>query len=312
MLHINPNLIKIRKAKKKYYDSMSELIQKRIDNLTKKPSDALKKIQDIQPYIDYFNTWINLETILIGRPDVLYYKSILLGSDIESSKELKACVEYVFNYKWFCGKKKSKYDAYDLAHSLKINTCPYCNRNYTNTIITVDKEKFCRPAFDHYFPESKHPLLAISFYNLIPSCTTCNSGRKGADDVRLDTHLNPYVAEQTNDIVFSYQYSSHTLSDLEVVTKCLSVKERKSLELFGIKEVYNTHIDELRDMIRMRTYFTDQYLDILQSNLLDGIIISRKELYRLAFGTEFQSEDFINKPLSKFKNDILKELGIIE
>ncbi|WP_280673015.1 MULTISPECIES: hypothetical protein [unclassified Dysgonomonas] len=293
---------------------MSKTIKDRIANLANKPTKKLKEIYNIYYYIGFFEEWIeyDLKTILIGRPDVLYEKSISITPFIRSWKDLRICIEYVFNYEYLCDKVDSRYDAYDLAQSLGINTCPYCNRNYTSTIITKDKEKFCRPAFDHYFAKTNHPLLAISFYNLIPSCTTCNSGRKGDVDVRLETHLHPYVDNLVDNIVFSYKYSTHTVSGLEVKIKSLSEKEENTLKLFGIKEIYDTHTNELQDMIRMRYYFTDNYLNILKSNLLAGIYMSKKELYRLAFGTELLSEDFINKPLSKFKRDILKELGIID
>ena len=44
-----------------------------------------------------------------------------------------------------------------------------------------------RPQFDHWFPKKKYPLLAISFYNLIPCCTYCNSSVKG--DIEFANNL---------------------------------------------------------------------------------------------------------------------------
>ena len=39
--------------------------------------------------------------------------------------------------------------------------------------------------------------------------------------------------------------------------------------------------------------------------------LSKEETYRLLFGTELDAKDFHKRPMSKFKHDILKELGII-
>ena len=88
-------------------------------------------------------------------------------------------IEKIFSYKKFTTKKKKEYDAYDLAKNLDIPTCPYCNRTYTKTVITKNREKIIRPEFDHWFPKNQYPLLALSFYNLIPSCHICNSNVKG-------------------------------------------------------------------------------------------------------------------------------------
>ena len=42
----------------------------------------------------------------------------------------------------------------------------------------------------------------------------------------------------------------------------------------------------------------------------DKLHISKSEAYRLIFGVEYNEIDFHKRPVSKFKCDILKELGI--
>jgi len=76
----------------------------------------------------------------------------------------------------------------------------------------------------------------------------------------------------------------------------------------GIREVVQ-YI--LQPLIKTRQYFSDRYLSILSSNLLKNVIVSREDLYRIVFGTEYDTTNFENRPFSKFKSDILKELGII-
>jgi hypothetical protein len=39
---------------------------------------------------------------------------------------------------------------------------------------TLNKSKELMPEIDHFYPKDKYPFLAVSFFNLIPSCLTCN------------------------------------------------------------------------------------------------------------------------------------------
>jgi len=54
---------------------------------------------------------------------------------------------------------------------LKINVCPYCNENYTYYFTNNGKRNY---DFDHFFSQDDYPILAVSFYNWVPSCKVCN------------------------------------------------------------------------------------------------------------------------------------------
>ncbi|MFX8327742.1 hypothetical protein ABTL71_18955, partial [Acinetobacter baumannii] len=82
------------------------------------------------------------------------------------------------------------------------DTCPYCNRSY---IYYISRRKEIKPQIDHFFPKSKYPFLAMSFYNLIPSCQTCNGfGAKEEKDPLTEGLINPYLLK-TTDFSFSYK-----------------------------------------------------------------------------------------------------------
>lgn len=225
------------------------------------------------------------------------------------SKPLRKVVEKMFNYDWFSRKKKKMYNAYTLASNLGVNTCAYCNRNYTVTVPGTT-----RAFFDHYFPKKKYPLLALSFYNLIPSCSICNSTIKGEKELSLRKHVHPYRDNYLNDFWFSYDYNNNQKSKLKVKIKYKAnkLKTRKTLDFFKLEDVYNAHTDELKDLLKVRTAFSDKYLEILSSKILKGTKIGKDELYQLAFGVYLEDSKILNRPLSKFKRDILTELGIIK
>ncbi len=308
MLCINSNTSKIITAKREFHKEMLDFVYNRFDNI-----DKLKNanIPQIKCFFDLFITDF-IDQILVGSPQILNEINQRLNNLIMSSKDIRLGVEYVFNYDNFIIKKKKLYDAYKLAESLDISTCIYCNRNYTNTVISKNGEKLTRPQFDHYFDKKSNPLLAISFYNLIPACSICNSSIKGREKMNLSDFSHPYIDNILGDIRFTYKYSVKTKAGLSVkVLTPKNLKARNTVEAFAIEEVYNSHTSELLDMLRVKQYYSDRYLSILNDNLLKSFKVSQNDLYRMVFGTELKEINFVNRPLSKFKSDILKELGII-
>ena len=218
-------------------------------------------------------------------------------------------IRKIFNYKNFTTKKKKEYDAYDLAKNLDIPTCPYCNRTYTKTVITKNREKIIRPEFDHWFPKNQYPLLALSFYNLIPSCHICNSNVKGETEFKLDSHFHPYNSVSNLKARFSYNYKSY--DDYKIKINTEDKFSRNSVEAFQLENIYQAHEDEVKDLIKIRQAYSDKYIDILNNSLEKKIHLSKEEVYRLAFGVHYEEDKFDRRPLSKLKKDILTELGII-
>ena len=308
MLNLNPSTLKIIKAKRAFHQGMLDFVIKRIDWI-----EARANVNSSIVMTLFDNHILNhLDDILISKPPKLLEISNFLKPFIDFIPDFRTAIEYVFNYKIFISHAESRFDAYQLAESLDIRTCTYCNRNYTNTVIKKDGKKLTRPQYDHYFDKANHPILAISFYNLIPSCSICNSSIKGTQKMTLNDYTHPYLDNTLSDIRFTYKYSNKSKNGLQVkvVSPDLS-KEKNTVEAFAIEEVYNSHTGELLDLLRTKQYFSDRYLSILKSNMLKDVIVSKEDLYRIVFGTEYDETNFINRPFSKFKSDILKELGII-
>ena len=75
--------------------------------------------------------------------------------------------------------------AYYFFKKLNIRTCPYCNRNYTFTYLKENGK--ARPEYDHFYGRANCPLLAVSFFNLVPSCHDCNHTK-----LTKPLGINPY------------------------------------------------------------------------------------------------------------------------
>ena len=215
-------------------------------------------------------------------------------------------VKKIFNYNNIICK------SYFLANLLEINTCIYCNRNYVKTI-GDDNDKINRPQYDHFYSQSKYPLLALSFYNLIPVCASCNT-KKNNKTIDLTTHLHPYI-ESDEEKKFNFSYRKVSLLEnnvkIDVATKDPDAKEKikNSIADLNLVKIYNANSEmELRDLLNLRYKYSENYLDILMNKTFTKIKISKNEIYRMVFGIEIEEENFHKRPFSKFKRDIIEEL----
>jgi len=165
-----------------------------------------------------------------------------------------------------------------------------------------------RPAFDHWFPKSKYPILGMSLHNLIPSCPLCNSSIKLNSDFSLTKYLHPYTNKAKQKFTFDFHYKNVHENNVVVKVK-LGSKAGNTVKAFKIKEVYDAHSAfELKDMLELRYKYSENYLEILFSTF--NVPISEKEVYRMIFGVEYDDELHNRRPFSKFKKDILEKLGI--
>ena len=267
----------------------------------------------------------NLYEIITGTPDVIQklntrFKRLKSYSE---SKIVLGKIKAIFNYEKFSSKSVKLYDAYDLANNLDVRTCLYCNRMYTITVVKGTKrdEKVTRPQFDHFFDKVKNPLLALSIYNLIPSCTICNSSLKGKKEFTLSSYMHPYIDNYINQ--YSYKFIPHDVSsilgqksnlEVEIDIKAFSlidgVKIKKTSDIFKLSAIMSGHSEELKDLFDIRYKFSQRYFMELFSTY-EKLGLTYEEVYRIVFGVHFIEDNFNQRPFSKLKKDILKELNVI-
>ena len=100
--------------------------------------------------------------------------------------DAKEIYKEIFDYRKFSGSNQSisERTAYWLQKQLDVKVCPFCNRIYTTTLFN----RSVRPAFDHFYPKSTYPYLAVSLFNLIPICDICNKAKSN----KIDPIIYPY------------------------------------------------------------------------------------------------------------------------
>lgn len=224
--------------------------------------------------------------------------------------ELLKRLSKVFDYDELISKRQSL--AYWITKTKNVNTCTYCNRQYVFTVEDTDGEKIARPELDHWFPKKLYPLLALNYYNLIPSCSICNSSIKGDTIFSLETHVHPHEYPYDNPRI---TFRANPMADGEwgVDIETTEAKEEKMIEDFALREIYGLHGPiEVKDLERFVRENNREYIDTLFLKVLDDFcgVYSQEEVYRMLFGTEPKPENFRNRPSSKLKYDLLKNLGV--
>jgi len=317
MFYINQNSNHFVIAKQVHYENLRFIIKKKILGKQFKDPHPLgliirvNKINNLNGAIcSFLNNEVNLRNILIGEPNVLE----TIKQSFNSPTEIET-INKLFNYDGFIDKNLkstfSFYNAYHLAENLGISTCVYCNRLYTNTIISKSSKFISRPTFDHWYPKADYPILSLSFYNLIPSCNICNSTIKGSKKFKLISQFHPYYdhPKQNKKLNFSFTYDVTKNNKANCKLKPFNDFTKSSLKEMKISELYQAHNEEINELIQLRKSYSGSFIESLQNIL--NINLTKEELYRYLFGVYFEDENLINRPLSKLKKDILTELNFI-
>lgn len=247
-----------------------------------------------------------------------------------TDKDLRAIVKDIFI---------SIYDgvsgmvAYDVLKNIGLRTCPYCNRHYTFTLYSKKNEFKSRPEFDHFYDKSTYPFLAVTFFNLIPSCKECNHG-KGTKEVGV----NPYFADFKSDFIIVKPHSEENARESEDtkekkmnVNEIFSIskesdfsvdfewhadlssedKEARNLNIrnLGLKQLYDMHKDYVMEIVEKAS----AYNALTREGIVDrfqGLFHSEGDVYNLIFGKYLSDAGQPKRPLSKLTADILHQLEI--
>jgi hypothetical protein len=300
----------------------------------RKFANSQEIIQALESEINFLDHAFLLK-VISGNPSDILSLSNNFNDKLSTYKaqkvltQVKRLLSFLFDYDDF-SKKNSIYTpswgAYELTNKLDVRACLYCNRNYVITVIS--NNKIIRPELDHFFPKSKHPILALSFYNLIPSCHTCNSNLKGKVDFDLDDYFHPYISNFDKEgVKFTYKPLNPKAffgDSRNIVIKLnrlnilrLHDQIEGNIKIFKLDEIYNEHVDIVAglQLLYLKTN-KKKIKDIFENVLVDSRgkkhSMSEKEIYELAIRNHFSSEDFAKKPMSKFEKDIAEEIGLIK
>lgn len=270
---------------------------------------------------------LSLKTLLFTKPNNLsrlihVIKARMSRLKLEDQDEVEEKLKILFDYS---GKFQGNYITPFFKENFSFRTCHYCNRAYT-TDITVKKknskiETIVTYQLDHFYEKSHYPYLALSFYNFIPCCSTCNTTVKNraVNKKEDDCYSKKCLAPNREDFDFNIQVTFKTFVkngilkpkkiddfNLQLIEKTYE-KYTEYISLFKLNERYESHKDIVLEMIRKREKYPDSRIKELSVLTKQSVEKVKQDL----FGSEIFDEDLLNRPLSKLTQDIARALDLI-
>lgn len=195
--------------------------------------------------------------------------------------------------------------------NIEVHTCYYCNIDFINTFKKGDEIKNAF-TLDHVLEKADYPFLALSLYNLVPSCYVCNS--KVKDSKISFANFSPTNKDFDFDERVKFK-SFITNLDLQIekeqdfnikLIENYSNKYDKYIESLNLNNRYDYHKYKVLEMIQKRKEYPDSRIKEL-SKLTHK---TQEEIKQDLFGI-YISEDLHKKPLSKLIKDISEELDLL-
>ena len=223
----------------------------------------------------------------------------------------------IFDYSGFISKteKKKTLRVY-IIEAAGVEVCPYCNRQYIDIFDKNNGESKAIAQLDHYYPKEKYPLYALSLYNLIPVCGSCNQGK--AEEVGKVIYPFSRKANEEN----RAPYFKIKADDLDKLTgKVLPQidyafeqddsgnRKKQHADFFYHKNMYQNHQRFAQRLLQAQKLDNQAYLDGMNKVLeKENLRLSKSELRELLYGFNGSDEELLQKPLSKLARDLIPSL----
>ncbi|TKI46948.1 hypothetical protein FC700_08160 [Bacillus mycoides] len=312
------------KKKLKHYEQLQKVLKKEFEILREKEASEIQ--------ISFVKKKVEKVTCIIK----------LVNRYIQEGKSLIDKLEKVFNYDHFCRQyskgNEKKWGAYELVKQLKIEVCPYCNRQFITVSEPNEEEKGrTRPQLDHFYSQSRFPFFAVSFFNLIPCCHVCNSNLKGNQEFSIDTHIHPYEkgfgdlvqftlqfkegnrqldylkAWYSNPDIFSIDFKVNEIEkqkyddddEIELLLKRIDNNKKT----FKLNSLYNSHTDYIGEILLKSLRYNDAKIDSL-CHEFPNLFPSKHDVVRVVYSNYVDTAQLDKRVLSKLTRDITQEFGI--
>lgn len=225
-------------------------------------------------------------------------------------------VRDIFDYEGYRNSSESKTNA----EHFNIKFCPYCNEHSVPVILRTNnlngEQKIAALyQLDHFYPKSRHPYLSVSFFNLIPGCSSCNATLKREKKFDIDTHFNPF--HKRLDDYFEFEITDLLAirsSDVDIVYRIKQAHSDLQLKDFEIIERYNRTYKSVPLAIksafknrssRYRQSVIQQIKNLFPVNN-DGV----ERLYE-SCGIPASRNNINDFHLGKLKRDIAIQMGVL-
>lgn len=297
-----------------------------ITEIEKQRKNALEKLKiiDKNQYVvdekDYLECVIKLyeeENLLMKKPseiqDLIKLIDIIPPNSKSLKKGLKSEILENLNYK---GLRSTFYPNY--FYRIGIKSCVYCN-----SVLTISTKKKNPRSIehkanfdvDHYHSKDDYPFLSIFLFNLYPACAPCNRKKSKSKSIMFDLYTNDPKKIKSSEFKFKLDKGS--------MAKYLITKNKEDLhfnfhsgktgfqKVFGIQEIYETQKDVIEELVVKKYMYDKDNRESLKNSF--SKLSLKPDLYlRTLVGNYIKEQDIHKRPMSKFMQDIAKDLGIID
>lgn len=216
-----------------------------------------------------------------------------------------------------------KLDKGKLFEATNATVCPYCNRVFIANVRTTRKDKNNKPQptevrgeLDHFYSKDTYPYLAISRYNLVPSCPFCNHTKSDGDSSKL---VNPYCLDSHEHLRFDMAITGSGFANMETCAKAITIEPhpdevmKGNVEMFHIEDIYKTHADYAAEIYYKHILPRPQEYRAYVSKFFasKGMPLNTEDEQRLLLGI-YPPSEFSKRPLSKLRYDLAKKYGLID
>lgn len=221
------------------------------------------------------------------------------------------------------GYESASFPRNELIKAVNTRVCPYCNRIFVECV--ESKQRVVKGQLDHFYPKEQYPYLALSKFNLVPSCSYCNGGSgKHNTDARIKKLVNPFFMTDIHSLTFKADVPKKGFLNLKTIESAISIKLDTSqcpdmannVEVFNLMALYNTHLDYASEVyykyMKMKTKAYRDFVRRITQPSKDScknIVkqMTEKDLERVILGIYSDPVDQARRPLSKFLFDLYED-----
>lgn len=275
------------------------------------------------------NEYKNLKDLIVCRPLILKplmnkiddeFGADFFSIDIDNNNARASVfgnvILAVFNYNSLY---RAKEHCVKFIRQFNLKYCPYCNENAVPIItrtnnLTGNRREMALLQLDHFYPQSRVPYFALSFFNLIPGCSNCNKDLKHEKKFDIETHINPFhkrfdeyfkfevinlVVENNEDIEFTYsnikKHSPNSIIDFEIIERYNASYKKP---IFNLIETFGNNSPKILENLK------SQFLNCFGGvNMVDLLLINS--------GVPQKISEINSLHIGKLKRDIAIQLELL-
>ena len=254
-----------------------------------------------------------LYDIIFEELSVLVLRYKWIGDYVEKCNQNDSDQENNIIMHYIDEKKLTAKIRVELMDRMNVRVCPYCNQQYIYMIHGRDTVRYLGD-LDHVMPKKRYPLFALSLWNLVPACKSCNQIFKGKKQKEI---LSPLEDGFGEDCIFRIKYHNveairGASTDFDVEwSNCAKDIEKKNkitnnIDVFQLNEIYKVHKREIQLILWKKAVFSNIVYRKSINSIIKSVDNGGLEMEMLLYGMDLSEDKLGEQPHAKMTHDLIK------